>query len=404
MKTSINIAIIGAGAAGLMAAITAKEQRPNASVSIFEKTNKALAKVIVSGGGRCNITNATFSISKLIKNYPRGGKELKKSFTYFNPKHTVKWFESKGVKLKTEADNRMFPQSNSSQTIVDVLLNTAKKLDIKIIYKSNVSDIKPVNNNILLNINKENLIFDKVIIASGGSSKLNGLDFLNKLNYKIVNPLPSLFTFNMPNNSITKLMGLSINNVIVSIKKSKLKENGSLLITHWGMSGPAILKLSAWGAQELARQNYDFSIGINWVNNNEEELRAEFEKLSLSNKLVYNFNPFNIPKRLWIFLLDKLDISESQTWKSLSKKNKNKLINTLINDQYSVLGKTTFKEEFVTCGGVDLAEVNLSTMQSKHHKNIFFAGEVLNIDGITGGFNFQAAWTTGYLAGKNSVL
>lgn len=404
MRASIDIAIIGAGAAGFMAAITSKENNPNASVSIFEKTNKALAKVRVSGGGRCNVTNATFSISKLIKNYPRGGKELKTSFKFFNPKHTVKWFESRGVKLKTEADNRMFPQSNRSQTIVDVLLNTAKKLDIKILYKSNVREIKPKNNNVLLSINKEIFIFDKVIIASGGSSNINDLNFLNKLTCNIINTIPSLFTFNMPNNSITKLMGLSINNVTVSIKKSKLKQNGSLLITHWGMSGPAILKLSSWGAQELAKQNYNFSIGINWISNNEKEIRFEFEKQSLSNKLVYNLNPFNIPKRLWSFLLNKLDISENQTWKSLSKKNKNKLINTLINDQYPVLGKTTFKEEFVRCGGIDLAEVNLSTMQCKSHKNIFFAGEVLNIDGITGGFNFQAAWTTGYLAGKNCVL
>ena len=255
-----------------------------------------------------------------------------------------------------------------------------------------------------MSINKEIFIFDKVIIASGGSSNINDLNFLNKLTCNIINTIPSLFTFNMPNNSITKLMGLSINNVTVSIKKSKLKQNGSLLITHWGMSGPAILKLSSWGAQELAKQNYNFSIGINWISNNEKEIRFEFEKQSLSNKLVYNLNPFNIPKRLWSFLLNKLDISENQTWKSLSKKNKNKLINTLINDQYPVLGKTTFKEEFVRCGGIDLAEVNLSTMQCKSHKNIFFAGEVLNIDGITGGFNFQAAWTTGYLAGKNCVL
>jgi hypothetical protein len=404
MKTPIDIAIIGAGAAGLMAAITSKENNPNVRVSIFEKTNKALAKVRISGGGRCNVTNATFSISKLVKNYPRGGKQLKKAFSFFNTKHTVKWFETRGVKLKTEADNRMFPISNNSKTIVDLLLNTAEKLDIKIIYKSNVSDINPRNRDLLLTVNKEKLTFDKLIIASGGSAKFNGLEFLNNLSCKIVSPLPSLFTFNMPNNSIIKLMGLSVNNVIASIKGSKLKQEGSLLITHWGMSGPAILKLSAWGAKELAKLNYNFCVGINWIAKNEEDVRSVFEKLRLNNKLVYNFNPFNIPKRLWFFLVNKIDISESQTWNNLSKKNKNKLINTLINDQYPVLGKTTFKEEFVTCGGVDLAEVNLSTMQSKSYENIFFAGEVLNIDGITGGFNFQAAWTTGYLAGKNCVL
>ena len=289
MKTPIDIAIIGAGAAGLMAAITSKENNPNVRVSIFEKTNKALAKVRISGGGRCNVTNATFSISKLVKNYPRGGKQLKKAFSFFNTKHTVKWFETRGVKLKTEADNRMFPISNNSKTIVDLLLNTAEKLDIKIIYKSNVSEIIPRNKDILLTVNKEKLPFDKLIIASGGSAKFNGLEFLNNLSCKIVNPLPSLFTFNMPNNSITKLMGLSVNNVIASIKGSKLKQEGSLLITHWGMSGPAILKLSAWGAKELAKLNYNFCVGINWIAKNEEDVRSVFEKLRLNNKLVYNF-------------------------------------------------------------------------------------------------------------------
>ena len=400
----MTIAVIGGGAAGFMAAITAKESKPEASVTIFEKSEKVLVKVKVSGGGRCNVTNATFSIAQLIKSYPRGGKQLKKPFNLFNTNHTVNWFESRGVPLKTEADNRMFPKSNSSQTIVDLLLNTAENLNIRISYKSKVTAIIPSDDSTELTINGETLTFNKVIIASGGSPKESGLDWLKALGYKIVKPVPSLFTFNMPKNPITALMGLSVPNVITSIKGSKLKQNGPLLITHWGMSGPAILKLSAWGAQDLAKLNYNFSVQINWLGINEEELRSQFVSLNSSRKLIHKHNPFEIPKRLWHFMLKKLEISENQVWNELSKKNKNRLINMLINDEFEVRGKTTFKEEFVSCGGIDLSEINMQTMESKHHKGIYFAGELLNIDGVTGGFNFQAAWTTGHLAGKNSTL
>jgi predicted Rossmann fold flavoprotein len=400
----MKIAVIGGGAAGFMAAITAKETNPNANVTIFEKTDKVLVKVKVSGGGRCNVTNATFSISQLIKNYPRGGRELKKSFNHFFTTDTVDWFESRRVSLKTEADNRMFPSSNSSQTIVDLLLNTAENLAIRLSYKSKISAITTSENGINLSINGETLHFDKVIIASGGSPKESGLDWLKKLGYKIISPVPSLFTFNMPKNPITKLMGLSVLNVTASIKGSKLKQQGPLLITHWGMSGPAILKLSAWGAQDLAKQNYNFSVQVNWLAMNEEELRSQFSSLTSSRKQMYKHNPLEIPKRLWHFMLNKLEIAENQIWNELAKKNKNRLINMLLNDEFEVKGKTTFKEEFVSCGGIDLSEIDMQTMESKRHKGIYFAGELLNIDGVTGGFNFQAAWTTGYLAGKNSAL
>ena len=400
----MKIAVIGGGAAGFMAAITAKETNPLASVTIFEKTDKVLVKVKVSGGGRCNVTNATFSISQLIKNYPRGGRELKKSFNHFFTTDTVNWFESRGVVLKTEADNRMFPSSNSSQTIVDLLLNTAENLAIRLSYKSKISAITASENGINLSINGETLHFDKVIIASGGSPKESGLDWLKKLGYKIIKPVPSLFTFNMPKNPITKLMGLSVPNVITSIKGSKLRQSGPLLITHWGMSGPAILKLSAWGAQDLAKANYNFSVQVNWLAMNEEELRSQFSSLTSSRKQMHKHNPLEIPKRLWHFMLNKLEIAENQIWNELAKKNKNRLINMLLNDEFEVKGKTTFKEEFVSCGGIDLSEIDMQTMESKRHKGIYFAGELLNIDGVTGGFNFQAAWTTGYLAGKNSAL
>ena len=400
----MNIVVIGGGAAGFMAAITAKESNPEANVTILEKTDKVLAKVKVSGGGRCNVTNATFSISQLIKNYPRGGKQLKKSFNHFFTSDTVNWFKNKGVILKTESDNRMFPSSNSSQTIVDILLNTTKNLNIRISYKSKVSAITPTNNGADLSVNGETISYEKVIIASGGTPKANGLDWLTLLGYTIVKPVPSLFTFNIPKNPITELMGVSLSNVTTSIKGSKLKQSGPLLITHWGMSGPAILKLSAWGAQDLSKLNYSFTVQVNWLAMNEEYLRQKFTALSSSRKQMYNHNPFDIPKRLWHFMLNKLEIPETQIWNELAKKHKNRLINMLINDEFEVKGKTTFKEEFVSCGGIDLSEINMETMQSKRHKGIYFAGELLNIDGVTGGFNFQAAWTTGYLAGKNSVL
>jgi len=400
----MNIAVIGGGAAGFMAAITTKESNPESTVAIFEKTDKVLVKVKVSGGGRCNVTNATFSIAQLIKNYPRGGKQLKKSFNHFFTKDTVNWFESRGVTLKTEADNRMFPSSNNSQTIVDLLLNTAENLNIRISYKSKVSAITPTINGAELSINGETLCYDRIIIAIGGTPKSSGLDWLTALDYKIVTPVPSLFTFNMPKNPITDLMGLSAPNVIARIKGSSLKQAGPLLITHWGMSGPAILKLSAWGAQDLAKLNYNFTVQINWLGINEEELRNQILSLSSSRKQMFNHNTLEIPKRLWHFMLDKLEISKTQVWNELKKKNRNQLINMLINDEYEVRGKTTFKEEFVSCGGIDLSEINMETMESKRHKGIYFAGELLNIDGVTGGFNFQAAWTTGYLAGKNSAL
>ena len=400
----MKIAVIGGGASGFMAAITAKQTNPNTRVTIFEKTDKVLSKVRISGGGRCNVTNATFSVSQLVKNYPRGGKQLKKSFNLFNTNHIIKWFEEKGIKLKTEADNRMFPESNTSETIVNCLVETAESLNIRISYKSKVSKLTPSKKGVELEINKELLLFDKVIVASGGSSNKEGLDWLKNLGYRIVNPVPSLFTFNLVDKSICKLMGLSLPNVTTSIQGTKLKNEGALLITHWGLSGPAILKLSAWGANELAKSSYNFSVGVNWLGINEEELRLELEKITSSRKLVYKNNPFEVPRRLWHFILNKLEISEYQIWGDLKKKSKNKLINTLINDKFEVKGKTTFKEEFVSCGGIDLSDVDMNTMESKLHKGIYFSGELLNIDGITGGFNFQAAWTTGYLAGKNSAI
>jgi len=399
----MRIAIIGGGAAGFMAAITAKQSSPKSEVFLFEKSNKLLSKVKVSGGGRCNVTNACFSISELSKKYPRGGAFLKKSFHYFFTKDTIDWFESRGVKLKAENDNRIFPITDNSQTIIDCLFRECEKKGVDIKLNNAIKKITKTEIGFNLKINENVIQFDRVIIASGGNAKKQGFDWLSDLGLTIVDPVPSLFTFNMPSEKVKDLMGIVAQNTSVSIQGIKQKQFGPLLITHWGMSGPAILKASAWNARELKSNGYNFNLNINWANLSEQEYISIISENKKSNRIVSNKNPFDLPNRLWVFLLEKVNISINSTWNSLSKKESNRLLNTLLNDSYLVKGKTTFKEEFVTCGGVSLEEVSHKTLESKLHKGLYFCGEVLNIDGITGGFNFQAAWTTGFLAGKNSV-
>ena len=398
----IKIAVIGGGAAGFMAAVTAKENNPNAHVTIFEKSNKVLSKVLISGGGRCNVTHNCKSISQLIKNYPRGGKELKKSFNQFSNSDTIEWFKKNNIKLKIEADNRMFPETNSSQTIIDLFIKKTEKLNIKICLSSKVDKIQHSKGEISLQVNNKNIKFDRLIISTGGYPKISGFKLFKELGYNISSPVPSLFTFNIPNDDITKLMGVVVENASAKVKGLKLKQNGPVLITHWGLSGPCILKLSSWGAKDLADLEYHFITQINWLSENEEFARAGINKQLISNKNIYNSNPFSLPKRLWHHILEKVKIDELQKWNVLNKKLRNRLINTLVNDEFTINGKTTFKEEFVTCGGITLEQINMQTMESKIHKNIYFSGEVLNIDAVTGGFNFQAAWTTGYLCGKNA--
>ena len=398
----IKIAVIGGGAAGFMAAVTAKENNPNAHVTIFEKSNKVLSKVLISGGGRCNVTHNCKSISQLIKNYPRGGKELKKSFNQFSNSDTIEWFKKNNIKLKIEADNRMFPETNSSQTIIDLFIKKTEKLNIKICLSSKVDKIQHSKDKISLQVNNKNIKFDRLIISTGGYPKISGFKLFKELGYNISSPVPSLFTFNIPNDDITKLMGVVVENASAKVKGLKLKQNGPVLITHWGLSGPCILKLSSWGAKDLADLEYHFITQINWLSENEEFARAGINKQLISNKNIYNSNPFSLPKRLWHHILEKVKIDELQKWNVLNKKLRNRLINTLVNDEFTINGKTTFKEEFVTCGGITLEQINMQTMESKIHKNIYFSGEVLNIDAVTGGFNFQAAWTTGYLCGKNA--
>ncbi len=400
----MKVAIIGGGAAGFFAAISSKLHHRDAEVTIFEKGNKLLAKVKVSGGGRCNVTHNCLSISELSRYYPRGEKFLKKAFHQFNVTHTIDWFESRGVKLKAEADGRMFPVTDDSQTIIDCLLNEVRRLGIAIQTTQYITSLKGLEKGIELQINKtEKVKYDAVIVATGGSPKREGLEWLAELWHKIEPPVPSLFTFNMPKEPIRSLMGLSVSKVALKVQGTKLKQTGPLLITHWGMSGPAVLKTSAWGARVLEQLGYNFNVHINWLGeSNEKEVVELIEDMKANHhkRMVVNKNVFGLPARLWEFLLQKIELRADITWGEMGQKGLNKLINILINDSYAVQGKTTFKEEFVTCGGVALSDIQSETMQSRIVPNLYFAGEVMDIDGVTGGFNFQAAWTTGWIAGQ----
>ena len=399
----MKVAIIGGGAAGFFAAISAKTNHPESEVQIFEKSQKLLAKVKVSGGGRCNVTNGTTSISELCAAYPRGGRQLKKAFHRFNTTHTKNWFESRGVELYVQDDGRVFPTSDNSQTIIDCLMNEAKSLGIEINLGSSVAQIVPTNNGIDLLFGQRVEPFDKVIVATGGSPKKEGLIWLENLSHEIVDPVPSLFTFKLPNDPISELMGLSVENTIVKIQGTKLRTEGPLLITHWGMSGPAILKLSAFGARILNELSYDFKVQVNWVGEQNADLVLQELSDVISdhpNKLTGNSRPFKMPERLWHFLLDKAQLDLEKPLNEIGRKGLNRLVEVLTNDVYHAKGTTTFKEEFVTCGGVSLNSVNMNSMQSKSCPHLYFAGEVMDIDAITGGYNFQAAWTTGYIAGE----
>ena len=400
----MKVGVIGGGAAGFFAAIHVKENFPDAQVVILEKSKKVLAKVKVSGGGRCNVTNACSSIAELSKAYPRGGKALKKLFPSFYTKHTQEWFESRGVELVTQEDQCIFPVSQDSQTIIDCFLSETARLGIKVITQLAIAQIEPSANGFKLTDKQGNAFnFDKVIVAAGGSPKLQGLNWLAALGHKVESPVPSLFTFNMPKEPIRELMGVAVEKAITRIKGEKLVADGPLLITHWGMSGPAILVLSAFGARILAEKNYDFIVQVNWVNEtNQTAVQEELNMLmdTHGEKQLKNIRPYLIPTRLWHFLLEKVGLDENRKWNEIGKKGINKLLNILTNDEYTVSGKTTFKEEFVTCGGVSLKSINMKTLESKSCPGLFFAGEVMDIDAITGGYNFQAAWTTGFIAAK----
>ena len=398
------LVVIGGGAAGFFCAVNAVRLNPLLEVIILERSNKLLGKVRISGGGRCNVTHACYSIAEMIKKYPRGSSFLKKAFHHFFTADTIAWFEERGVKLKTEPDGRMFPVTDSSQTIIDCLMKEANRYGVKILMNREVVNLATMNGKWSVFLKTQEVMeADFICIASGGYPRPIQYDWVLNTGHNIEEPVPSLFTFNMPGNDITALMGVSVENVMVKIIGTKLTEDGPLLITHWGMSGPAVLKLSAWGARELAKCNWQFTITINWVPEfNENSLRIKFQKLrfELASKKIINRNPFALPNRLWEYLLKQSGVKDELRWADLPAAAQNRLIKNLCAGQYAVNGKTTFKEEFVTAGGVELNTIDFNTMQSKKHPGLFFAGEIIDVDGITGGFNFQNAWTTGWIAAK----
>lgn len=401
-NSSYDLVVIGGGAAGFFGAIAAAEMNPKLSILILEKTTKLLSKVKVSGGGRCNVTHHCFEATPLSKHFPRGNKELKLLFRKFQAKDVVGWFESKNVKLKTEEDGRMFPVTNNSQTIIDCFLNEAERYQIKIKLHAEVRKITPNENSFTLELNTEKIIARKVLIATGGYNNLQSYEWLKP--FPVINPIPSLFTFNDSGKKFKDLMGVSVAQAEVKIAGTKFSETGPVLITHWGLSGPAVIRLSAWAAEYLHEKKYEFTALVNWTGSTSEEaLRKYLQEINANHgkQKILNNPLYKIPSRLWLRLCALAEIEETKTWAELPRKNMNRLIEFMIRCPFEIKGKTTFKEEFVTCGGIDLQSVNLETMESKQVKGIYFAGEVLNIDGETGGFNFQSAWTTAYVAAKS---
>lgn len=400
MISNYDILIVGGGAAGFFTAINIAENNPKLKIAILERGKEVLTKVKISGGGRCNVTHACFIPNDLVKFYPRGEKELKGPFHQFCSGDTIEWFEKHGVELKIEEDGRMFPVSDSSQTIIDCFLTATKKLGIDILTGQSVQSVFKGDAYWKVDTNQQSFKCDKLVMATGSNPKI--WEMMEALGHTIEEPVPSLFTFNIKDARIKDLMGLSAQ-TSVKVKDSKLKASGPLLITHWGMSGPGILRLSAWGARELASKNYQFTLQVNWLNETDfEEAVVILKSLKEDNakKLIMKFCPFEFPKRLWESLVTASGIAAETKWADLSKKQLTDLTHQLTNGQFQVNGKSTFKEEFVTAGGIHLKEIDFKTMQSKLHENLYFAGEILNIDAITGGFNFQNAWTDGFLVAK----
>lgn len=399
------LVVIGGGAAGFFCAVNAARMNSSLQVIILEKTNKLLSKVKVSGGGRCNVTHSLFDIVEMSKRYPRGQNFVKKTFHQFFTIDIIKWFEERGVKLKAEKDGRMFPVTDSSQTIIDCLMKEANYYGVEVRMKSEVRSLKSAEGKFQIEVSDlELLTSDFVCIACGGYPKASMFQWLQNLGHTISKPVPSLFTFNLPKHPITQLMGVGVEKARVKIGGSKLVEEGAILITHWGLSGPAILRLSAWGATQFAISNWQFTVHINWLPDyNWQSLKEQFQKFRANNssKKIINHNFGFLPNRLWQFLLQQSGVSDEVRFTELSSKIENLLIKNLIDYVVEVKGKTTFKEEFVTAGGIQLSEVDANTMMSRKIPNLFFAGEILDVDGITGGFNFQHAWTSGWVAAKS---
>jgi len=396
-----NVIIIGGGAAGFFAAINIAEQNPKLKVAILERGKEGLQKVKVSGGGRCNVTHAEFVPSELVQNYPRGEKELLGPFHTFMTGDTIDWFEKRGIELKIEEDGRMFPVSNSSQTIIDCFLNEVERLGIEVLTSHSVNNIIAQKDSWNIETNHETFVSEKLLVATGSNTKI--WKMLQNLGHTIINPVASLFTFNIKDERIKSIPGVVAQNVAIKVVNSNLISEGPLLITHWGMSAPAILKLSAFGALELAKRDYKFKIEINFIQTPSEDCLDVLKEVKQSSikKIIINSPQFDLPKRLWQQLVLASNINNETRWQDLNKNQLENLTNQLTKAVFNVNGKSTFKEEFVTAGGIDLKEINFKTYESKLHKNLYFAGEILNIDAVTGGFNFQNAWTGAYIAAQN---
>ena len=397
MNSNYDLIIVGGGAAGFFTAINLAEKNPKLKIAILERGKEVLSKVRISGGGRCNVTHACFEPNELVKFYPRGEKELRGPFHQFGAGDTIEWFERHGVALKIEEDGRMFPESNSSQTIIDCFLQATQKLNIAVLTGQSVQSIYKKDTFWKIETPTEQYLTEKLVMATGSNPKI--WEMLQQFGHAVVSPVPSLFTFNIKDARIKELPGVAAQ-VTVKVKDTKLTSTGPLLITHWGMSGPAILKLSAWGARTLFDKNYQFTIFVNWLNevDTEEaekllkEIKQEHAKKAVSKK-----SPFEFPNRLWESIVLAAGIENETKWADLTKTQLLNLSKQLTQANFQVNGKSTFKDEFVTAGGIDLKEINFKTMQSKLHENLYFAGEIVNIDAITGGFNFQNAWTSGFI-------
>ncbi|MEL7074575.1 MAG: NAD(P)/FAD-dependent oxidoreductase [Cyanobacteria bacterium J06582_2] len=405
----MNVIVIGGGAAGFFGAIACSEANPSLRVTLIEAGTKPLAKVRISGGGRCNVTHHCFEPARLVENYPRGGKALRGAFSRFQPQDTVQWYQSRGVKLKTEADGRMFPITDSSSTIIDCLMQSAQKAGVDLRTGVGVKTVKQYldregKSYFQVELKNERVLkCDRLLIATGSNPL--GYRWAKNLGHKVESAVPSLFTFNIKDPRLQGLAGVSVGNAQLKLGtgKNRLEQTGALLITHWGISGPGVLKLSAWGARSLFDLKYNSCLQINWLPKyNQEDLKEILSALKQTNpqKKIVNYCPVELPKRLWQSLISYAGIKPDKVWSEISKKELNKLVSEIAQGQYEVKGKGVFKDEFVTCGGVSLKEVNFKTMESKKCPGLYFAGEILDIDGVTGGFNFQSAWTTSWLAGQ----
>ncbi|MBC1220264.1 NAD(P)/FAD-dependent oxidoreductase [Nostoc sp. UCD121] len=402
----LRIVVIGGGAAGFFGAIACAKANPDAQVTLLEASRQPLAKVLISGGGRCNVTHACFDAEELVQNYPRGAKALRGALTRFGPQDTVAWFAASGVYLKTEADGRMFPVTNTSETIVECLIKSVATSGVKLRVGTHVTSFHRSTTDegfdILLK-SGETIKCDRLLLATGSS--IVGYKIVRELGHQIEPPVPSLFTFNILDQKLRELAGVSVNPVQLRLSaggKSQLQQTGPLLITHWGLSGPAVLKLSAWGARVLHESRYQAKLLINWLPlMHQEQVREKVlaVKDEWGKKAIALHRGVDLPHRLWQYIIARAGITTEDRWAEISSKTLNQLVQELTQGQYLINGKGAFKEEFVTCGGVNLKEVNFKTMESRLVPGLYFAGEILDIDGVTGGFNFQSAWTTGYLAG-----